>query len=414
VTANRVAPWLDDGDLTLYHGDALTILQALPAGIAQTCVTSPPYWGLRDYGTGHWTGGDEACDHQRQSETSRQSSTLVGSTDTQGGTIAYKDACHRCGAQRVDSQLGLEATPQQYVENMVRLFREVWRVLRDDGTLWLNLGDSYAGAPVGTFNGGGFKDKSAATGGRDLSGHETSGKFDKLAGSGLKPKDLVGIPWRVAFALQHDGWYLRSDIIWAKPNPMPESVTDRPTKAHEYLFLLAKQPKYFWDADASREPQESLDTAGGYKGGVSRPEYEPIRPDGPLTRERIKMHNREWNPAGRNRRSVWTIPTQPFPEAHFATYPEELVRPCIQAGTSEKGECVECGAPWTRQTDVSYEVNDRTGGVATTPRAGTAKDGPNIGQTTPCPRKLDKRVETTGWEPTCQCRIRQRRQASCT
>jgi site-specific DNA-cytosine methylase len=225
---------------------------------------------------------------------------------------------------------------------MVDVFREVRRVLRKDGTLWLNLGDSYAASGERSNNNG--------------TGATTMGTLNKAAGlrlprvsHGLKPKDLVGIPWRVAFALQADGWYLRSDIIWSKPNPMPESVTDRPTKAHEYVFLLTKSARYYYDADAVREPHESLDhhlrypnsryaetgkwgdngKSGGVEGGM--------------------------NPAGRNLRSVWTIATAPYPGAHFATFPPKLVEPCVKAGTSERGVCGECGAPWVREVELTPE-----------------------------------------------------------
>lgn len=214
----------------IYTGDCLEILPTLDAESVQCVVTSPPYWGLRDYGTATWEGGDQGCDH---------SHFLGGNGDssakqvTSGGTqkYQYRDTCGKCGATRVDSQIGLEATPEEYVEKMVEVFREVKRVLRNDGTVWLNLGDSYANPGHYKGNPG---DGIAAAGNR-----ATEGRYSKT-GAGLKNKDLVGIPWRVAFALQADGWWLRSDIIWHKPNPMPESVTDRCTKAHEYIFLLAK------------------------------------------------------------------------------------------------------------------------------------------------------------------------------
>jgi DNA modification methylase len=253
------------------EGDCLSVLPTLEAGSVQTCITSPPYWGLRDYGHG--------------------------------------------------DQLGLESTPEEYVERMVGVFRDVRRVLRDDGTLWLNLGDSYNGS--GSVGGEGKQ-------------HTNQGSVerpDNRSGwSGLKPKDLVGIPWRVAFALQADGWYLRSDIIWAKPNPMPESVTDRPTKAHEYLFLLSKRERYYYDAEAIREPDGGSPSGNGFvgrQGGSERYGAALASMGSPGTRE-------EWLPgSGRNRRTVWTIPTQPFPGAHFAVMPPALVEPCVLAGAPE-------------------------------------------------------------------------------
>ena len=256
---------------TLYQGDARDVLLTLADESVQTVVTSPPYWGLRDYG--------------------------------------------------VDGQIGLEPTPELYVENMVSIFREVRRVLRSDGTLWLNMGDSYAGSGAG--------------GGGNRKGNE-HGQHNAVAKKGRpsalpthKPKDLVGIPWRLAFALQADGWYLRSDIIWSKPNPMPESVQDRPTKAHEYIFLLTKSARYYYDAEAIREPAQDWGLRDRTNGKYHN-EGTGLTPHSGLA----NSNNAE---SGRNKRSVWEIPTQPYSGAHFATFPEALVRPCILAGTSEAG-----------------------------------------------------------------------------
>jgi DNA modification methylase len=223
----------------------------------------------------------------------------------------------------------------------VAVFREVRRVLRSDGTVWLNLGDSYAWSWSGnSMRPEGGAQRPGGPGFQPLD--ERVPARGGFVPSGLKPKDLVGIPWRVAFALQADGWYLRSDIIWSKPNPMPESVTDRPTKSHEYLFLLSKSPRYYFDADAVREP--SFDRHGGGS---------PVgagRHDGPSFSGKPTEYERG---TGRNIRSVWTIATQPYPGAHFATFPQALVEPCIKAGTSERGVCPECGAPWRRVTETT-------------------------------------------------------------
>jgi DNA modification methylase len=262
----------------LLHGDCRAVLPTLEAGSVQTCVTSPPYWGLRDYG--------------------------------------------------VEGQLGLEKTPEEYVLRMVEVFREVKRVLREDGTLWLNLGDSYAATTKGT---GGTK---SLSGGGSLrpNGHSQPQMDPIRMDYGvlpIKPKDLVGIPWRVAFALQADGWWLRSDVIWSKPNPMPESVTDRPTKAHEYLFLLTKAERYYYDAEAIAEPAVRV---GDLPGGSAKQVRLGDRPN--VAKLAVRPVD-----AQRNRRSVWTIATQPFPEAHFAVMPEALVEPCILAG-SKPGDTV--------------------------------------------------------------------------
>lgn len=259
-------------------GDCIERMRGLPDGCANTCITSPPYFGLRDYG--------------------------------------------------VDGQIGLEATPEEFVEKMVEVFREVRRVLRDDGTLWLNLGDSYARQA-------GDDSKKAVDSGLGRTGR--TGKSDQIfkkgcnkPPDGLKPKDLIGIPWRVAFALQADGWYLRSDIIWHKPNPMPESVTDRPTKAHEYLFLLAKSDRYHFDAEAFKERATS-ETPAGNKRHKYTEAYEASDTEEHRTKAGLlALAGRERET--RNRRTVWTVPTQPFKGAHFATFPPALVEPCILAG----------------------------------------------------------------------------------
>jgi DNA modification methylase len=321
-----VAPFFADDWLTVFQGDCRTVLEAMPADSIHCVVTSPPYWGLRDYGN--------------------------------------------------EGQLGLESTPELYVEHMVAVFREVRRVLRKDGTLWLNLGDSYAGSwgaqsrPNGTDIGSTLQGGSPLHA-RQIAAHPKGTMTGSLKDTpGLKPKDLVGIPWRVAFALQADGWYLRSDIIWAKPNPMPESVTDRPTKSHEYLFLLTKSARYWYDAEAVREPAlwpdgpnspESIASPFGQgftrRAGLTGGAYSP--PPGQTPHANARERNvggrddgftrmpggeAEWaenGRAGRNLRSVWTIATQPYPGAHFATFPRKLVEPCVKAGCPTDGTVLD-------------------------------------------------------------------------
>lgn len=267
-----------------YHiiqGDVIDGLRTMADESVNCCVTSPPYWGLRDYGH--------------------------------------------------DGQIGLEETPEAYVAKMVEVFREVKRVLTKEGTLWLNLGDSYAGSSMDGGTGSGTIRKNGATphSAPKENGHDI--RFSGKRETGLKPKDLVGIPWRVAFALQADGWYLRQDIIWIKPNPMPESVTDRCTKAHEYVFLLSKAGKYLYDADAVKEESagRAAGNVNGFKNRQGTASFHVVSggegSDG-------------WEPGtGRNRRSVWHIATQPFPGAHFAVMPQKLVEPCILAGCPEGG-----------------------------------------------------------------------------
>ena len=260
----------------ILQGDVRQTLAMIQDKTIQCVVTSPPYYGLRDYG--------------------------------------------------VDGQIGLEQTPDEYVQQLVNVFREVRRVMKDDGTLWLNLGDSYAGSGRGTgdnreSDGLGMKPRTQYTG-------------QVKDTSGLKPKDLIGIPWRVAFALQADGWYLRQDIIWHKPNPMPESVKDRCTKAHEYIFLLTKSAQYYYDNVAIMEPvAESSINRANYGWDTDHPS---AGKDGVHTEQ---MGSRFVNPAGRNKRSVWTVTTKSYTGAHFATFPMDLIEPCILAG-SKTGDTV--------------------------------------------------------------------------
>jgi DNA modification methylase len=299
-------------------GSAIDVLRTMPSSSVQCVVTSPPYWGLRDYGTATWDGGDEGCDHRQQlggeGAASAKQNTSYGTQQLQ-----FRDVCGKCGAVRTDNQIGLEPTPSAYVSSLVSVFAEVWRVLKDDGTLWLNLGDSYASAGGAH---GGREDNQPGVGAKEAHAAGAGRKTARLPPSGLKPKDLVGIPWRVAFALQAAGWYLRSDIIWSKPNPMPESVTDRPTKAHEYIFLLAKQERYYYDADSIKE--RGVEPVRAKEGGSG---------ESAVDRKQRGYDNFMGSDGSRNKRSVWHVATQPYPESHFATFPEALITPCVLAGS---------------------------------------------------------------------------------
>jgi len=340
-------------DLTpaILRGHVLDVLRTLPGNSVQCVVTSPPYWGLRAYGTEPQVWGGSP-DHQHEwTPTSprrmRDSDDASGeiqrahsgaSYDAQGG-----EAC-ACGAWR--GELGLESTPEAFVDHLASVFDEVRRVLRADGTLWLNLGDTYATHPSGLT--GEKRWKASTLANRDFTGHEQAGQMDKRA-PGLKPKDLVGIPWRAAFELQRRGWWLRSDCVWAKPNPMPESVSDRPTRSHEYVFLLTKSERYFYDADAVRTPyaQSTMPEIGEKYAGVSTKAFRQYRAQDASDAKRSMVRSLERH-GGANLRSAWWIPTQPYPEAHFATFPKTLPEICIRAGTSERGACPACGLPWAR------------------------------------------------------------------
>lgn len=314
--------------IKILQGNCLDRLRDLPEKSVNTCVTSPPYWGLRDYGTGEWQGGDPDCPHMRTTKISKDTSTGHKGMFEQGNVVGdaiYKTECPKCGATRKDDQLGLEETPEKFTENLVKLFREVRRVLRDDGTVWLNLGDSYCGT--------GHKGDHIDPKHKDGRNGQKVALNNKI--QGLKSKDLVGIPWRVAFALQADGWYLRQDIIWHKPNPMPESVQDRCTKAHEYIFLLSKSPKYYYDNEAIKEKLSNPLRTNFVSGGIKISQNKD--------RNDQDLHQRSKNMIfeTRNKRSVWSVSPVAYKEAHFATYPPELIKPCILAGCPEGGTVLD-------------------------------------------------------------------------
>jgi DNA modification methylase len=374
--------------IRLLSGDCRDVLATLPADSVQCVVTSPPYYGLRDYQTAQWDGGDAACDHQqnvslrRDSPGGFQNSTSRG---TQASTIAvakqYADTCGKCGAVRVDRQIGLEATPDEYLATMVGVFREVKRVLRRDGTCWVNMGDSYNANQGSGFNGNAGKPTASPK-----------------VYSGLAPKQLLMMPARLALALQADGWWLRSAIVWAKPNPMPESVTDRPTSAYEMVYLLTKNARYFYDNDAVREQHQDVNVVGGsyVKNALSAADYEARkwtdRSEG-LTRPPMTMRDREYNPAGRNLRNVWTIATAPYSEAHFATFPPALAERCIKAGTSERGCCSQCGKPWVRTIERGEPDKETTRGQQ--PWAAVTGQRDNAGGLP------HRETTTTGWRAGC-------------
>lgn len=515
--SDRVTLFLEDPDVRLFHGDALSVLAGLEDESVHMCVTSPPFYGLRDYGTGHWERPEwQGWENAHRENAIREADDWLGRSMTReeaeeikaiyadpdcswrglaqafggrhgfdwaGNQIAGMDlwlaaqaylremwqeeADHEhdvvsarggrggsgapgkntegaypsehpaakcsCGAHRVDQQIGLEASPEEWVSRLVAVFREVRRVLRADGTLWLEVGDSYATGTTAKRN-----PTSTATHGN----WENDAAFARVDAPGCKPKDLIGAPWMLAFALRADGWWLRSDIVWSRPNPMPESVTDRPTKSHSYIFLLSKSPRYFFDQEAVREPWESgrddmrskgVRTGLAYlqdapipsnhertgerspmdRGPTLDPSLPPEAPRGPDGRRATHVQGQDgslqhrdgerWPNTGRNVRSVWTIPTQPYPEAHFATFPEELARRCISAGTSERGCCPECRAPWVREVERGRFLD---GEPVTGAWAPPVRDGGSIrgeGPTGVGHWRLTTTSETTGWVKSCAC-----------
>ena len=373
----------------IIQGDCLESLRTMKDKSVDCIVTSPPYYGLRDYGTGEWVGGDPNCPHRRMSKFSEKTITGHAQDELKGnvGDAIYKTVFPLCGAVRVDRQIGLEETPQEFIEKLTAVFHECKRVLKDDGTLWLNIGDSYCG----TGDKGNYKDPKYADG---RNGQKQSVNRNVV---GCKHKDMIGIPWMLAFALRDDGWYLRQDIIWHKPNPMPESVKDRCVKSHEYIFLMSKSQRYQFDYEAIQEDAVCKDDR---RGGCGRIEYDGKRQDGgventlaqrsfvKITDKRNKrdvwqadedhyknlqengqqnhsMHERRAEGYAdvtyekRNKRDVWSVSTQAVKEAHFATFPEKLIEPCILAGCPKGGTVLDpfCGSGTTGIVCVRNERN---------------------------------------------------------
>lgn len=496
-------------DPCILIGDVFEQLAMMRDESVHCVVTSPPYWALRDYGTGDWRGGDECCAHARPITNmnfgfnERWGQGAGDRKQERKSEQQYGQTCEKCGAERVDQQLGLERVPdcqgwatgepcdECFICRMVAVFREVRRVLRPDGTVWLNIGDSYASKTRGS-DAGWDKSRLSNPGSvqkRQAASLRKTGERHRGKEVGLKEKDLVGIPWSLAFALRADGWWLRRDNIWAKRNPMPESTQDRTTSAHEYVFTLAKSARYFFDGDAIREPAAwerwGDQTVPKHNGTATKTGWMQPRtiadlralakmPAGWSTLEgahgsihphgRDKGHRKTFRGGGayvnnhafqdgadvendsvgndlgghlgRNKRSVWeepddheelaahlaelfleclragdsladtvwSIATEPFGEAHFATFPTRLVEPCVKAGTSERGVCPDCEAPWERVISIDYErahghgEHSRTGKRRDMRRDATSNGNGGGGM----PR-LDKLVETTGWRPTCAC-----------
>ena len=368
---------------TIHVGNALDVLAGLPSESVHCCVTSPPYWGLRSYHLQRWDGGDPDCEHQLDTQHQKQGATSIrkGRSNVEAQRNETTDCGCACGAQRVvvDGGIGLEPTFDGHLENLVAVFREVRRVLRDDGTLWLNYGDAYTSGGRTSY----VPDSSINTAAR------ANGQRSPMP-AGLKPKDLMMMPARVAMALQADGWWLRSEIIWHKPNPMPESVTDRPTNAHEKMFLLTKSARYFYDAEAVRVAHaREWDAATNDKSVHEKTaKYQAIgHCDGPTS---FRKDSRDYS--GANLRNVWTIATHSFKDAHFATFPPALVEPCIKAGTSERGVCGECGAPWKRQVETKNGRGRSWHDHVDDQSRGQRGDS--------CPDGYER--TTTGWVPTCE------------
>lgn len=335
-----LAPFYKTPTCVLFEGDARLVLDQLPAMSVSTAITSPPYYGLRDYGTAKWEGGEPTCEHKpkRQSRKDRPLGKLHGGHDTiDAATPAFKSRCGDCGALRIDEQIGQEETPQKFVERLVVVFDALHRVLRDDGTLWLNIGDSWAGSGKGPAGANGVNARAWRTSNSDRVGQHTP-SLHGFSVPGIKAKDLIGIPWMLAFALRDAGWYLRSDIIWHKLNGMPESVKDRPTSAHEHVFLLTKKETYYYDYEAVLEPSQpsSIKRAKRpWHGNESRAFTDGDQNHLSQFIGTQKAVDRAKD--GRNKRDVWSVSSSGWDEAHFATFPPALIIPCILAGSPKGG-----------------------------------------------------------------------------
>jgi len=322
------------------EGNCIDKMKELEDNSIDCVVSSPPYFGLRDYGTAQWQGGDPNCDHSINDK----------GIDSKKNKLIERTAqhfnwskCIKCGAKRIDEQFGLEPTYRDYIANTVKVFETFKPKLKDTATIWWNVGDSYASfRPMGTSDNGQYK--SGLTGNRyathlKLNDIGRSGKTSKVPGnhyrgrgkiSGcLKPKDLLMIPNRVAIALQEAGWYIRSEIIWHKPNPMPESVRDRPTSCHEKIWLITKNKKYYYDAESIKEPTKTKPAKKNKMGEGYQADY--------TKGKRFSEGERVWGSLLKNKRNVWTVTTKPFKGAHFATFPKDLIEPCIKAGCPEGG-----------------------------------------------------------------------------
>lgn len=419
----------------IHHGNVFEVLPHLPAKSVNCCVTSPPYWGLRDYKTGLWSGGDPSCNHEKDCQRrydDRKASTLDGGVAdiaaAERALNSFRDWCGKCGARRVDDQLGAEPSPdcgtqgqaqcgRCYVCNCVRWCREVRRVLRDDGVFWLNIGDTYASGP-GNRNG-----QSGST----LASSRTTAANLRDAGSLVSPVtnlpsgNLVGVPWRVALALQADGWMLRSECPWLKRNPMPESVDNRPSKSLEYVFMLTKGGGYFFDMEAVRKASRSVYRSSDFLPNSDKDAKETTkrtaatgasrngRSDDPVSNGRNFRNSDLWFESVDSPHGICgveddlvglDVTINGFKGAHFATFPESLVAPLVKASTSERGCCVACGAQWRRVVERDRQATrpgNKTKVVDDGQRVANAVSGNRD------PQRHVTQTRTLGWEPTCQC-----------
>ena len=392
-------PYYQDNHITIYNKDCRAMDELADNSVQMVCC-SPPYWGLRKYageqeliwGSSSPSKGERDCEHEWGEDRELSISYVQGNPEfarphrEHKNFTATTNTGSLCGAWK--GAYGLEPTPEMYVQHTIEILREIRRVLRKDGVVFWNIGDSYYGSGQGAWDNPSDDVKEVYI--------PKVGELPKKKSRNLKPKDLCLIPFRVAIAAEEDGWWVRSVIIWSKPNPMPESVTDRPTESHEYILMLTKSSRYYWDMEAVREPNlpQSIERA--------KHAWKQHK-----TNDMVAIHNVDTDrmgerfvpEAGRNIRSVWEFPTQPYPEAHFAVFPEKLPETCIKASTPEVGCCSKCGAPWERikEPDIGG-----TKGHSWHPHIDDLGEG-NVKHQTGKEYATYKRGETLGWQPTCKC-----------
>lgn len=385
----------------IYQTDCLSGLKLLPDNSVDCCVTSPPYFNQRNYGTAEWIGGDEKCKHE-QLPTLLNRNQNKNKKETVEGCVVYKDECSICGAIKKDKQIGLETTLQEYIDNLVEIFEEVKRVLKPTGQLWLNIGDTYS-----NFKSGKIIEQtiSANKKVRAIDAEDAHHRNPELLKKqGFKNKDLMMVPARLAIALQESGWYLRNDIIWAKATSgmerngscMPESVKDRFVSAHEHIFLLTKNDRYFFDAHAVKEPINEDSILRSKRGFLTNK----------LTDINGNFENRshEYIESGlANMRNVWRINLQPGSSGeHIAGYPEKLVEPCVKAGTSEYGCCKDCGKPYDRILEKTHDLNvSWAPGTRDYHKLEISKG--RHGGTSSFLTDTVQQFKSSGWQKTCKC-----------
>lgn len=405
-------PYLEADGLTIHQGDALAVLREMADETVDMAVTSPPFFALRDYQTGRWEGGDADCDHATYPAGGPRTGgkDFRVTEDAARKTRQFRDLCGKCGAVRVDEQIGLEASPAEFVARLVDVFREVRRILRPGGCLLLEVGDSYSAGARGNYAGDSNRPQTK-------SGTPSSYPPRPVV-EGVKGKDLYGMPWEIALALRADGWWLRGDYIWARPNPMPSSADDRCTIAHSYVFHLAKRDDYYWDKWAIAEEAVRAGATiplGAKSFAKGQAHGKGVAPTGNGLLDEYLV------PALRNARSVWWIPTEPFGRAicpvcrfywernaplehcgqevvqHYAAFPSALAEKAIKAASSEHGVCPDCGAPWER----IIEEGEPELAANTWSSSGAADQDVLAG-----PKSTLKHIrpaKTVGWKPTCSC-----------